>query len=218
MCIYIYIYICIYGFLRGSQTPMSILRDLQERMMRRLSCMRRYPTVSFHNFKSQNFKLSVSNPKSKHVAYVSVLSPISNCQGIGRKNKHENLKTDRTRWSHWFRPLWTQSVLLVARIRINIFSVLPHIYIYIYILHTYIFYIYLFIYTEQAVRVRFSSDVDICSSSTGATCCLVLSIRHPAYSHVWSSVPHWDLCVASQTIMRSSMSTLREWPLVRHVA
>ena len=25
-------------------------------------------TVSFHNFKSQNFKLSVSNPKSKYVA------------------------------------------------------------------------------------------------------------------------------------------------------
>ena len=34
-------------------------------------------TVSFHNFKSQNFKLSVSNPKSKCVAYVSVLSQIS---------------------------------------------------------------------------------------------------------------------------------------------
>ena len=51
--------------------------------------------VSFHNFKSQNFKLSISNPKSKYVAYVSVLSQISNCQGLGRKNKHENLKTDR---------------------------------------------------------------------------------------------------------------------------
>ena len=37
------------------------------------------PTVSFHNFKSQNFKLSVSNPKSKYVAYLSVLSQISNC-------------------------------------------------------------------------------------------------------------------------------------------
>ena len=51
-------------------------------------------TVSFHNFKSQNFKLSVSNPKSKYVAYSSVLSQISNCQGLGRKNKHDNLKTD----------------------------------------------------------------------------------------------------------------------------
>ena len=44
-------------------------------------------TVSFHNFKPQNFKLSGSNPKSKYVAYLSVLSQISNCQG--RKNKHE---------------------------------------------------------------------------------------------------------------------------------
>ena len=31
-------------------------------------------TVSFHNFKSQKFKLSVSNPKNKHVAYLSLLS------------------------------------------------------------------------------------------------------------------------------------------------
>ena len=52
-------------------------------------------TVSCHNFKSQIFKLSVSNPKSKYVAYLSVLSQISNCQGLGRKNKHELLKTDR---------------------------------------------------------------------------------------------------------------------------
>ena len=54
-----------------------------------------HSTVSFHNFKSQNFKLSVSNPKSKYVAYLSVLSQISNCQSLGRKNKHEILKTDR---------------------------------------------------------------------------------------------------------------------------
>ena len=52
-------------------------------------------TVSFHNFKSQNFKLSVSNPKIKYVAYVSVLSQISNCQGLGRKHNFECLKTDR---------------------------------------------------------------------------------------------------------------------------
>ena len=52
-------------------------------------------TVSFHNFKSQNLKLSVSNPESKYVAYLSVLSQISNCQGLGRKNKHDFLKTDR---------------------------------------------------------------------------------------------------------------------------
>ena len=42
-------------------------------------------TVSFHNFKSQNFKLSVSNPKGKYVVYVSVLSQFSNCQSLGRK-------------------------------------------------------------------------------------------------------------------------------------
>ena len=52
-------------------------------------------TLTFHNFKSRNFKLSVSNPKNKHVAYVSVLSRISNCQSLGRKSKHEILKTDR---------------------------------------------------------------------------------------------------------------------------
>ena len=53
-------------------------------------------TVSFHNFKSQNFKLSVSNPNNTYVAYVSILSQISNCQGLGRKNKFEILKTDPT--------------------------------------------------------------------------------------------------------------------------
>ena len=59
-------------------------------------------TVSFHNFKSQNVKLSVSNPKSKYVAYLSILSRISNCQGLGRKNKHEILKTDRKLHQHKF--------------------------------------------------------------------------------------------------------------------
>ena len=54
-------------------------------------------TVSFHNFKSQNLKLNVSNPKNKHVAYLSVLSQFSNCQGLGRKNKFEIMKTDRNR-------------------------------------------------------------------------------------------------------------------------
>ena len=57
-------------------------------------------TVSFHNLKSQNFKLSVSNPKSKYVAYLFVLSQISNCQGLGRKNKHEILKTDRITYNN----------------------------------------------------------------------------------------------------------------------
>ena len=54
------------------------------------------PTVSFHDFKSQNFKLSVSNPKSKYVAYLSVLSQNSNRQSLGRKIKHEIFKTDRS--------------------------------------------------------------------------------------------------------------------------
>ena len=52
-------------------------------------------TVSFHHFKSQNFKLSVSSPKNEYVANLSVLSQISNCQGLGRKNKHDISKTDR---------------------------------------------------------------------------------------------------------------------------
>ena len=53
-------------------------------------------TVSFHNFKSQNLKLSVSNPESRYVACLSVLSRISNCQGLGRKNEHDILKAYRT--------------------------------------------------------------------------------------------------------------------------
>ena len=52
-------------------------------------------TVSFHNFKSQNFKLSVSNPKNTYASYLCVRSQISNCQSLGRNNKHEILKTDR---------------------------------------------------------------------------------------------------------------------------
>ena len=47
------------------------------------------------NFKSQNLKLSVSNPKSIYVAYLSVLSQVSSCQGLGRKNKHEISEFDR---------------------------------------------------------------------------------------------------------------------------
>ena len=85
MYVYIYIYIYIRGH-RGSPTLTT-------------SGMRVYftdtGTVSFHNFKSLNFKLSVSDPKSEYVAYLSVLSRISDCQGLGRKNKHEILKTDR---------------------------------------------------------------------------------------------------------------------------
>ena len=54
-----------------------------------------YCTVSFHNFKSQKFKLSASNPKNKYIVDLSVLSQISSCQSLGLENKHEMLKTDR---------------------------------------------------------------------------------------------------------------------------
>ena len=53
-------------------------------------------TVSVHDFKWQKNKLSVSNPESKDIAYLSVLSQISNCLGRSRKNKHTILKTDRS--------------------------------------------------------------------------------------------------------------------------
>ena len=82
--IYIYIYTYICNVFEGPD-PDTMLQSFQLNTH----------TVSFHNFKSQNFKLSVSNPKSKYVAHLSVLSQISNCQGLGRKNKHEILKTGR---------------------------------------------------------------------------------------------------------------------------
>ena len=87
--IYICIYVCIhiYIFFFFVFSPTSTSTALATRFVS--------STVSFHNFKSQDFKLSVSDPESKHVAYVSVLSRISNCQGLGRKNRHEILKTDR---------------------------------------------------------------------------------------------------------------------------
>ena len=106
MCVYIYIYIYIYKVLSGS-TPPACGASLSgspppTRSFARLGaappasgCSRTAHTVSFHNFKSQNFKLSVSNPKNKYVVYLSLLSRISNCQGLGRENKHEILKIDR---------------------------------------------------------------------------------------------------------------------------
>ena len=81
-------------------------------------------TVSFHNFKSRNFKLSVSNPKSKHVACLSVLSQNSNRQGLGRRDKFEILKADR-------RPAWPTRSLL--RICICMYCICMCVYIYIYI-------------------------------------------------------------------------------------
>ena len=77
-------YIFMYLFICPARTTSRMSVDLSDT-----------GTVSFHNFKSRNFKLSVSNPKNKYVAYVSVLFQISNCQGLGRKNKFEILKTDR---------------------------------------------------------------------------------------------------------------------------
>ena len=58
-------------------------------------CFHNFKHIILNNLKSQFFKLSVANPKSKYVDYVSVLSQISNCQGLGRKNNHDFLKTDR---------------------------------------------------------------------------------------------------------------------------
>ena len=96
-CIYIYIYIPYYIItileteLKGQAASKTYAWRLTLMFVLDICVL----TVSFHNFKSQNFKLSVSNPKSKYVAYVSVLSRISNSQGLGRKNKLEILKTYR---------------------------------------------------------------------------------------------------------------------------
>ena len=94
------------------------------------------PTVSFHNFRSQNFKLSVSNPQSKHVAYLSVLSQMSNCQGLGRNNKHAILKTDPK----------TSAASLLEHL-----SLPGCIYIYI---HTYICVVYIYIYIYMLICIH----------------------------------------------------------------
>ena len=94
ICVYIYIYIVVCHITYQYKVILSVVLRVYE-----TDC-----TVSFHNFKSQNFKLRVSNPKSKYVAYLSVLSRISNCQGLGRKNKHVFLKTDRTAREPWRCP------------------------------------------------------------------------------------------------------------------
>ena len=93
MCIYIYIRITQTG--AGLELPEITLVcfihqaiTLIDYLKSDVYCLTLH-AVSFHNFKSHNFKLRVSNPKSKHVAYLSVLSQISNCQGLGRKNNHE---------------------------------------------------------------------------------------------------------------------------------
>ena len=100
MCVYIYIYIYIYTH----TTPCAPMCAPACALVP--TCVLLH-TVSFHNFKSQKFKLSVSNPKSKYVACLSVLSQISNCQSLGRKSKYEILKTDRN----------TKAYLRRARVR-----------------------------------------------------------------------------------------------------
>ena len=72
MYVYVYIYIYIY-----THTHAHIHVHIHTLLM---PVPHAQDTVNVHNFKSQNFKLSVSNPKSKHVACLSVLSRISNCQ------------------------------------------------------------------------------------------------------------------------------------------
>ena len=65
MHVYMYIYIYIHAYVsvaavsRSTGIPRADTRSV------------------FYNSKSQNIKLSVSNPKNKYVAYVSVLSQIS---------------------------------------------------------------------------------------------------------------------------------------------
>ena len=76
--IYIYVYIYIYTYKVNGLLSLCVCWFVSLGSMCLL--LRGLATVSFHNFKSQIFKLSVSNPKSKYVAYLSILSQISNCQ------------------------------------------------------------------------------------------------------------------------------------------
>ena len=105
-------------------------------------------TVSFHNFKSQNFKLSVSNPKSKYVAYVSVLSQISNCQGLGRKNNFEILKTDRILSGRGPRASADYYLLLLLLFMIIVIYYYKYEYVYVYINK----YIYIYIYIKLCMK------------------------------------------------------------------
>ena len=126
MYAYMYMYIYIYSYIH---TRCASRRHRERRPRRPPACA----TVSFHNFKSRNFKLSVSNPKSKCVAYSSVLSQVSNCPGLGRKNKNENLKTDRIIGEQCFIGTFRRPLFRGPRI----ISLQIYIYIYIYI-HMYI--------------------------------------------------------------------------------
>ena len=129
-------------------------------------------TVSFHNFKSQNFKLSVSNPKSKYVAYLSVLSQISNGQSLGRKNKHEILKTDRSDSSSLSRRIASHRTLSC---KASLFVRSPAVDVYVCI--------YIYIYTHIYIYIC------ICSIS------LSLSI----YIYMYTCVYSWMTCALCAT-------------------
>ena len=87
---YVCVYMCVYIYIERERE-----RERERYTHTELAAQEAWTTVSFRNFTSRNFKLSVSNPKRKYLAYLSVLSRISNCQGLGRKNTFEILKTDR---------------------------------------------------------------------------------------------------------------------------
>ena len=175
LCIYIYIYTQVYTYVYGEPPVWRYLS-----------------TPSFHNFKSQSFKLSVSNPRSKSVACLSVLSQISNCQGLGRKHKFEIMKTDRNAcvlqtWRtmqqiteildttkqriEQTRPHWTSSVGQIVRAYTYI-----HVYIYIYI-YTHIC-IYIYIYAHICIIWSISSSSSS-SSSRHAGGLVARLARHP---------------------------------------
>ena len=100
---------------------------------------------------SQNFKLSISNPKSKYVADLSVLSRISNCQSLGRKNKHDILKTDRSR-TYLSPSLYDTNISLSLSIYIYIYMcmcIYIYMYVYIYIYICIYIYIYIYIYYSR---------------------------------------------------------------------
>ena len=125
-------------------------------------------TVSFHNCKSQNFKLSVSNPTSKYVACLSVLSQISNCQGLGRKNKFGVLKTYRKDWAKSLdsrpqpSPRRPSSKEIPRPPQLQVYVRYMCIYIYIYTcIYIYIYscyflldiYIYIYVYTHTRIYI-----------------------------------------------------------------
>ena len=56
-------------------------------------------TVGFHNFNLRIFNLRVSNPNKLIVGVFLTRCQISNCQGLGRKNKLEISEIDRTQES-----------------------------------------------------------------------------------------------------------------------